>query len=56
MIRDGIAAVVAALLAVAFLGFMAYKVGSIALAIIVVGVLAMMLVDFVQSVHKGGST
>lgn len=50
-----IAALIAALLIVVFLGYYAIRIASVPLAIIIVSVLAMIFVDFVQSIRKGGN-
>ena len=50
-----ISAAIAGLLILSFLGFYAINLGSIALWIIIGGVLAMVVVDFVQSGLKGNN-
>jgi hypothetical protein len=46
---------IAVLMSVVFLLFYAVRIGSIALWIIIVGNLAFLVVDFVQSVRKGNN-
>ena len=50
-----ISAALAGLMILAFLGFYAVNLGSIALWIIIGGVLAMVVVDFVQTGLKGNN-
>ncbi len=47
---------VAALLLTVFLGFYALRLNSLALWVIIGSVLAMMIVDYVQSVRSDGDT
>ncbi|MFQ5840562.1 MAG: hypothetical protein ACE5HK_07555 [Candidatus Methylomirabilales bacterium] len=48
-----ISGVIAVLVVVTFLGYYAVRLESIPLWIIIVGVLAMILLDFVQSLRNG---
>ena len=50
-----IGALIAALLILVFLGYYAIDLASVPLAVIIVSVLAMIFVDFVQSIRKGGN-
>lgn len=47
---------VAALLFTVFLGFYALRLNSLALWVIIVSVLAMVIVDYVQSVRSNGNS
>ncbi len=50
-----IAGLIPAAMVTVFLGSYAVRLGAIPLAIIIVAVLAMVFVDFVQSIRKGGN-
>ncbi len=48
-----IAGIIPAAMVIVFLGFYAVRLGAIPLWIIIIAILAMVLIDFVQSVRKG---